>query len=197
MGKCFSTAKSVREEILVSGTSNPNPETIFEPLPPPQPRPLKPAIKKSKPTTTTIDRSTQYRLLRLLDGDTFDCYPENKGADTVVRVRIARANAPEIKPLLSDPLHDAHKECGQLVSAFVMELLADKLLTLDPLLTSDKWPGRVDCEVILPDGQNLSDILLVKGYATKMGLRGHRDPWTAEQFKHILNELSPKHLGQY
>jgi endonuclease YncB( thermonuclease family) len=124
-----------------------------------------------------------------VDGDTFDCFPDVDGIETVVRVRIARANAPELHPLLNDPLHDKHKICGTLVKNYVSELLANKRLTLCPSLKPDKWPMRVDCEVILPDGRNLSDILLDKGFATTMGLRGHRDPWTAAQFDHIQREL--------
>lgn len=179
MGKCFSALR--KKEVA----------TIT--LPNPQPRPLhagnlKPALK-SKPTTSKVDAQKQYRVLRIIDGDTFDCFPDVDGADTVVRVRIARANAPEIHPLRQDPLHDDHKECGCRVSAYVTSLLADKLLRLEPSLKPDKWPGRVDCEVFLPDNRNLSDILLQQGLAKEMSTHGRREPWTQTDFNHILKVL--------
>lgn len=164
---------------------------IKPPPPPPQAHEWQLHVypKKSKPTTTIVQPEKKYRLLRILDGDTFDCFPDVDGADTIVRVRIARVDAPEVRPKLDDPLHDKHKQCGQLVTNYALEQLADQLLTLEQLPTPDKWPGRVDCEVFLPDGRNFSNVLLEKKLVKLMGARGRRYPWTEAEFDNILKDL--------
>ncbi len=112
------------------------------------------------------------RVGYVVDGDTFSGVVKlEDDIEISVRVRLRNVDTPEL-----------HGAC---VNEIIMANLArDRLLQLMPVDTivdlrnikDDKYLGRIDANVILPDGRDVGDVLI----AEKMGRPysgGRRAPW--------------------
>jgi endonuclease YncB( thermonuclease family) len=108
---------------------------------------------------------------RVIDGDTLEVRARI-WLDQVVTtsVRLAGVNTAEVRRAPCN----AHLAAGQAAKAFVEALgLADVTLLE---IEHDKYGGRVVARLILPDGRDLSELLLAEGHAIPIGAP---DPWCA------------------
>jgi endonuclease YncB( thermonuclease family) len=106
---------------------------------------------------------------RVIDGDTVEVRARI-WLDQVVTtsVRLAGVDAPEIRR----PDCAAERERGAAAMAFVAALAPADVTLLE--LEHDKYGGRVVARLILPDGRDLSELLLAEGHAVPIGAE---DPW--------------------
>ena len=92
----------------------------------------------------------------VFDGDTFSAVVHlDDGIDVDVRVRLINVDTPEM-----------HGDCDSEIQR--ANMARDRLMQLAPRGTlvelknikDDKYPGRIDANVILPDGRDVGDILI-------------------------------------
>lgn len=97
------------------------------------------------------------RVLRVIDGDTFDVEVRCFNVTISARIRLYGVNAPEIKG-------ESRPE-GLRAKEFVAELIEGKDVLLDVVQDRREKYGRVLSRVILEDGRDLSELLLDEGLA--------------------------------
>lgn len=103
-------------------------------------------------------------VIRVLDGDTIEVSARIWLDQIVtVEVRLAGVDAPETyRPPCAE-----HRDPGLAAAAFVTDLSAGDVTLFD--VEHDKYGGRVVARVVLPDGRDLSDLLLEAGHAWAYG----------------------------
>jgi len=112
------------------------------------------------------------RVGYIVDGDTFAGVVQLQDEIEIsVRVRLRNVDTPE--------LH------GQCVDEIIMANLArDRLAQLLPVgsvielqnIKDDKYLGRIDANVILPDGRDVGDVLVAEKFGRPYS-GGRRNPW--------------------
>lgn len=111
----------------------------------------------------------------IFDGDTFAAYVHpQEDIDISVRVRLMNVDTPEIHGECEDEINMAMRAKARLAQlapvGSVVELSHIK---------EDKYPGRIDAYVALPDGRDVGEILI----GEKLGRPysgGRRVPWCKE-----------------
>lgn len=108
----------------------------------------------------------------VLDGDTFAA-AVNIAPDIAitVRVRLTNVDTPEIKGGCASEISLAN-QAKQITS----DLLSKGATVELNNIKDDKYLGRIDASVALPDGRDLGEILIQKGVARKY-YGGTRQPW--------------------
>lgn len=92
----------------------------------------------------------------VLDGDTFAAKVMlEDGIKITVRVRLSDVDTPELNGLCDEEIAAANKAKNR-----VAELLPSGTIVELSEITDDKYLGRIDAKVILPDGRDLSEILI-------------------------------------
>ena len=112
------------------------------------------------------------RVDYIIDGDTFSAgVMLDEDVEITVRVRLINIDTPEI-----------HGECEaeRIMAENARDLLANLMprgVTVDlKNIKDDKYLGRIDANVILPDGRDVGAILMNSGLARKYH-GGKRAPW--------------------
>lgn len=90
------------------------------------------------------------KVVRVLDGDTFDILKNNNKTQ---RVRLAEVDSPE----------KAGQPYGQKAKQYAIDQVALKIVTVE-VKTTDRY-GRIIGEVFLPDGKSINRLLVAEGYA--------------------------------
>jgi endonuclease YncB( thermonuclease family) len=99
-------------------------------------------------------------VTRVIDGDTLEVRARIwLGQEVTVSVRLADVDAPET----FRPDCAAERALGEEATAFVEALALSEVALAD--VEHDKYGGRVVARLILPDGQDLSALLLDQGLA--------------------------------
>ena len=108
----------------------------------------------------------------VLDGDTFAA-AVNIAPDIAitVRVRLINVDTPEIKGECASEIFLAN-QAKQITSDLLPKGTTVELNNIE----DDKYLGRVDANVILPDGRDLGEVLIQKAVARKYS-GGRRQPW--------------------
>ncbi len=100
------------------------------------------------------------RVERVIDGDTFAVRAQIwLDQELLVAVRPKGVNAPELHGSCRE-----EREAAKAARTFLASLLAQGDVLLSEI-EEDKYSGRVDAIVTLPDGRDLSEILLSAGVA--------------------------------
>ncbi|MCM1294632.1 MAG: hypothetical protein NC311_03660 [Muribaculaceae bacterium] len=112
------------------------------------------------------------RVGYIVDGDTFSGVVRlEDDIEISVRIRLRNVDTPEL-----------HGGC---VNEIIMANLArDRLAELMPVgstvdlqnIKDDKYLGRIDANVILPDGRDVGDVLIAEKHGRPYG-GGRRAPW--------------------
>lgn len=109
---------------------------------------------------------------RVLDGDTFAARVElQDGIKITVRVRLLDIDTPEINGKCQFEIDMANKARDR-----TAELLPIGSVIELSEIKDDKYLGRIDAKVILPDGRNLSEILLDENLG-RLYDGGQRSDW--------------------
>ncbi len=108
----------------------------------------------------------------VFDGDTFAAYVAvASGTDVVARVRLANVDTPEMNGKCETEIKRAHMARERLMNlaprGTVVELRNIK---------DDKYPGRIDANVILPDGRDVGNILIKEKHGRPYS-GGRRASW--------------------
>ena len=109
----------------------------------------------------TIIGPVEAELIRVVDGDTLDMRVHiwlGQNIQTLVRLR--GIDSPEIRTAKCDE----ERQQGQAARHYLEYIIADKPLGLMDVHYG-KYAGRVVAQVILPDGRDLSDLLVKAGHA--------------------------------
>ena len=104
-------------------------------------------------------------LVRVIDGDTLDMRVHiwlGQNVQTLVRLR--GIDSPEIR---TAKCAEERKQ-GHAARQYLEQIIADKPLGLVDVHYG-KYAGRVVAQVILPDGRDLSDLLVEAGHAQAHG----------------------------
>lgn len=108
----------------------------------------------------------------VVDGDTFAASVDvGNGATTSVRVRVINVDTPEIKGACSDEIKRANQ-----AKDFAKRVLLRGTKVELKNIKDDKYTGRIDANVILPDGRDFGSVLI----DNKLGRRysgGKRAGW--------------------
>lgn len=100
------------------------------------------------------------RVERVVDGDTVDVTARPwPGQTNTARVRILGIDTPEKRGKC-----DAEKAAAERVTIFVRDLIEGRDVELRGTLTLDSF-GRVLARIALPDGRDLSDLLIQMDFA--------------------------------
>lgn len=108
----------------------------------------------------------------VLDGDTFAA-AVNVAPDIsiTVRVRLINVDTPELSGECSSEIQLANQ-----AKQMVKNLLPSGTIVDLQNIKDDKYLGRIDANVILPDGRDLGNVLVQKGLARKYS-GGKRNGW--------------------
>lgn len=108
----------------------------------------------------------------VLDGDTFAA-AVNVAPDIsiTVRVRLINVDTPELSGECSSEIQLANQ-----AKQMVKNLLPSGTIVDLQNIKDDKYLGRIDANVILPDGRDLGNVLVQKGLARKYS-GGKRSGW--------------------
>jgi len=111
---------------------------------------------------------------RVYDGDTFAAEIILDGAKVRANIRFINIDAPELKGECEEETIWAYRAKDRLA-----ELIpAGSIVRLENL-KDDKYPGRVNANVILPGGRDAGDVLVSEGLAVYYG-GGKRINWCNE-----------------
>jgi endonuclease YncB( thermonuclease family) len=103
-------------------------------------------------------------VVEVIDGDTLEVRARIwLDQEVTTAVRLKDIQAPEIRR----PPCPAHKAAGEASKAFVETLGLTEVTLAD--VEHDKYGGRVAARVLLPDGRDLSALLLETGHAWPYG----------------------------
>ena len=92
----------------------------------------------------------------VLDGDTFAAGVKIDDDITItVRVRVINIDTPEMNGMCESETQMAHA-----ATDFVTDLLPNGTVVELQNIKDDKYLGRIDANVILPDGRDLGDVLI-------------------------------------
>jgi micrococcal nuclease len=104
---------------------------------------------------------------RMVDGDTIGVRAHIwLDQQITVRVRLAGVNTPEI----TRPECERERELAEAAKAFVESLAPVEVELFD--IQHDKYAGRVDARVVLPDGRDLGVLVLAEGHGVPYPGRG-------------------------
>lgn len=108
----------------------------------------------------------------IFDGDTF-AGRVALADDTkiTVRVRLINIDTPEIHGECDSEIATAHRAKARLASLLPVDSVVDLANIKD-----DKYLGRIDANVILPDGRDVGDVLVREGLARPYS-GGKRKSW--------------------
>lgn len=108
----------------------------------------------------------------IFDGDTFSA-GVNIAPDIViaVRVRLINVDTPEMNGACADEIRRANIAKNRLEDLLPVGEIVDLQNVKD-----DKYLGRIDANVILPDGRDVGDVLVAEGLARPYN-GGKRKPW--------------------
>ena len=108
----------------------------------------------------------------IFDGDTF-LAGVNIAPDIVitVRVRLINVDTPEMNGACADEIRRANIAKNRLEDLLPVGEIVDLQNIKD-----DKYLGRIDANVILPDGRDVGDVLVAEGLARPYN-GGKRKPW--------------------
>ena len=108
----------------------------------------------------------------IFDGDTFSA-GVNIAPDIVitVRVRLINVDTPEMNGACPDEIRRANIAKNRLEDLLPVGEIVDLQNVKD-----DKYLGRIDANVILPDGRDVGDVLVAEGLARPYN-GGKRKPW--------------------
>jgi endonuclease YncB( thermonuclease family) len=107
--------------------------------------------------------------VRVIDGDTLEVRARIwLDQEVTTSVRLAGVDAPEIRR----PSCAAERALGEAATAFVAALALVDVTLVE--VEHDKYGGRVVARLMLPDGRDLSELLLAEGHAVATGTE---DPW--------------------
>ena len=119
-----------------------------------------------------VSNATPATVSYIIDGDTFAAYVKlEDGIKISVRVRIRNVDTPEI-----------HGECeSEIRRAYLAKEHLSELIPVgtDVELTNikdDKYLGRINANVILPDGRDVGRVMIDSGLARPYS-GGKRQPW--------------------
>lgn len=136
---------------------------------------------------TPVQESARARLVRVVDGDTFDAYVTIGGFLRPIRVRLAGVDAPELGI-----------DVGQKAKAELEQLLNRGDIRLANLRYDEK-NNRYVAEVSVPGVPNVSDHLAERGLVS--GWLGAPPDWPPpNEFRHIwryLERLDPANLAKW
>ena len=108
----------------------------------------------------------------IFDGDTFaGRVALVDGTKITVRVRLINIDTPEIHGECDSEIDAAHRAKARLASLLPVDSVVDLVNIKD-----DKYLGRIDANVILPDGRDVGDILVREGLARRYS-GGKRAGW--------------------
>jgi len=92
----------------------------------------------------------------VFDGDTFSAVAHvDKNTDVNVRVRLINVDTPEMNGACDDEVHRANMARNRLV-----QLVPRGTVVELKNIKDDKYAGRIDANVILPDGRDVGKILI-------------------------------------
>ena len=108
----------------------------------------------------------------IVDGDTFAAAVLlNDGIKITVRVRLRNVDTPEMNGMCNAEIAAAHRARDRLAELIPVGTIVDLQNIKD-----DKYLGRIDANVIMPDGRDVGDVLIQE----KLGrpyAGGRRDAW--------------------
>lgn len=108
----------------------------------------------------------------VLDGDTFAAGVKIDDDITItVRVRLINVDTPEMNGMCESEIDKAHA-----AKEFVSELLPVGTVVDLQNIKDDKYLGRIDANVILPDGRDVGRVMIDSGLARPYS-GGKRAPW--------------------
>lgn len=108
----------------------------------------------------------------VLDGDTFAAGVKIDDDITItVRVRLINVDTPEMNGMCESEIDKAHA-----AKEFVSELLPVGTVVDLQNIKDDKYLGRIDANVILPDGRDVGRVMIDSGLARPYN-GGKRAPW--------------------
>ena len=108
----------------------------------------------------------------VIDGDTFAAAVKiNTDISITVRVRILDIDTPEIHGKCESETYLANRAKDALAKLLPVGTVVDLQNVKD-----DKYLGRIDAQVVLPNGKSVSDIMINDGFARRYG-GGRRDGW--------------------
>ncbi|MBP3397865.1 MAG: thermonuclease family protein [Alphaproteobacteria bacterium] len=120
-------------------------------------------------TAHAVPTSVDY----IFDGDTFaGRVALDKDTKITVRVRLINIDTPEIHGECDSEIDAAHRAKARLASLLPVDSVVDLVNVKD-----DKYLGRIDANVILPDGRDVGDILVREGLARRYSGGGKRAGW--------------------
>lgn len=112
------------------------------------------------------------RVTNVVDGDTLDVRAKVwLGHEVSVLVRVLGIDTPELRGKCA-----AEIEKARAAQAFVLGLVPLESLVVLNKVQSDKYAGRVDAEVELPDGRVLAELVIAAGHARPYS-GGQRQGW--------------------
>jgi len=119
----------------------------------------------------TIKGPVEAKVIRVIDGDTFEA-ELSLWVDLTKRtsVRVRGVDTPEIKGNCK-----AERDGAAAAKLRVSELLDGRIVSLT-VIAPDKYAGRVDATVTLPDGQDLAKLLIAEKLARPYA-GGKRRSW--------------------
>ena len=107
----------------------------------------------------------------VFDGDTFSASVAIGGANVVARVRLINVDTPEMNGKC-----ESEKQGAVRARERLMQLVPRGTIVELKNIKDDKYPGRIDANVILPDGRDVGNVLINE----KLGRRyngGRRAGW--------------------
>jgi len=139
---------------------------------------MKPMLKKLFPFlfimlcanahAATVEAISGY----IIDGDTFAATVKLENDTRIsVRVRILGIDAPEMNGECESEIEWAHRSRDRLA-----ELLPEGSIIQLSSIKDDKYIGRINAYVKIPDGRDVSAIMLKENLAVPYG-GGKRQPW--------------------
>ena len=97
---------------------------------------------------------------RIFDGDTFAARIIFDGGSIRANIRLINIDAPELKGACEAEIILANQAKDRLA-----ELIPEGTIVHLENLSDDKYLGRVNANVILPDGRDVGDVLVSEGMA--------------------------------
>mgnify|MGYP003307061627 CR=1 FL=1 len=108
----------------------------------------------------------------IFDGDTFSAgVMLDDDIQITVRVRLINVDTPEMNGMCESEIDKAHA-----AKEFVSELLPVGTVVDLQNIKDDKYLGRIDANVILPDGRDVGRVMIDSGLARPYS-GGKRAPW--------------------
>jgi len=109
---------------------------------------------------------------RVIDGDTFAARIYLDGATVRARIRLINVDAPDLRGACP-----WETKLAKLSRDRLSQLIPDGTTVRLENLKDDKYLGRVNANVILPDGRDVGDVLVEESLAAYYNGRGPKPQW--------------------